>query len=195
MDFDQLFPGRFLKAGLFQGRDVTLTIRSVKVEKLPKDGGGEETKGIVAFTETERELVLNKTNGLCILAMFGRETNNWVGKRVTLYPTEFEGDLCIRVRGSPDLAGDVTFELKLARKKAKRTVMKKTAGGHSKAAAEPARASPPKAHEPTAAPPSPPVPPSAPRPVEPVEKTKAEPATQAVSDAAPTEAALAGLPF
>ena len=64
MDFDQLFPGRFMKAGLFKGRDVTLKIKGVRVERLPKkDGGGDEPKGILAFDGTDLELVLNKTNG------------------------------------------------------------------------------------------------------------------------------------
>lgn len=128
MDFDRLFPNRFLKAGEFQRRDVTLTIARVQLEEL-EGAKGKENKAIIAFRETPKQLVLNKTNGLSIKAMFGRETDNWVGKRVTLYPAEIkfeDSDLAIRVRGSPDIAAHITFELKLARKKPRQVTLQKT---------------------------------------------------------------------
>jgi hypothetical protein len=144
MDFDALFPNRFLKAGKFAGRDVTLTIAGVTLEKM--DGrNGPEQKAILSFRERPQQLVLNKTNALCIKAMFGRETNAWSGKRVTFYPMEFhfEGnDLAIRVRGSPDLAGPITFTLKLPRKKDRELTMIATKVA-AQAATKPAPSSPP----------------------------------------------------
>lgn len=129
MDFDKLFPGRFLKAGQFAGKDVTLTLSKVVLEQLEGGAKGTETKAIVSFVERPLQLVLNKTNALALKAMFGRETDAWIGKRVTLYPEaiEFEGnDLAIRVRGSPDLPAALTFELKLARKKPRQVTLAKT---------------------------------------------------------------------
>lgn len=118
MDFDLLYPGRFLKSGEFKGRDVTLTITSVDMEDLPQDKGGEKARGIISFKETKRKLVLNRTNGEAIKAMFGRETDEWLEKKITLYPAPYEGDeTCIRVRGAPHLTKPLTFELKLPRKK------------------------------------------------------------------------------
>src|SRR6185312_16828420 len=123
MDFDLLYPGRFLKAADFRGKDVTLTIKSVRIEKLVGEKG-EKVKGIVAFEERPKELVLNRTNGLCIKAMFGRETDGWVGKKVTLWPApmkdSFTGEdiIAIRVRGSPDIAADKSFTAKLGFKQA-----------------------------------------------------------------------------
>lgn len=128
LDFDELFPNRFMKAGEFKGRDVTLKITAVKVEKLVGDKG-EETKGILSFEKTPKQLVLNKTNGLCLRAMFGRDTGAWVGKRVTFYPAQIDfGDteIAIRVRGSPDIASDMEAEIKLARKKPRKVTLKKT---------------------------------------------------------------------
>lgn len=129
MHFDKLFPGRFLKAGLFQDKDVTLTITKVVLEEL--DGQkGKETKAIVSFAERPLQLVLNKTNALCIKAMFGPETDDWLKKRVTFYPAKIEfedNDLAIRVRGSPDIPANITFDLKLPRKKPKSTTLQKTA--------------------------------------------------------------------
>lgn len=144
LDFDQLFPNRFLKAGQFQGRDVTLTVKSVKLEELEGDKG-KEMKAIIAFAETPKQLVLNKTNGLCLKGMFGRSTDAWVGKRVTFWPApnDFgESDIAIRVRGSPDLAANMQVEIKLARKKPRQVTMMKTGGNQKKGAPPQQKAQP-----------------------------------------------------
>jgi hypothetical protein len=117
LDYDQLFPGRFLKAGEFLGRSVTLTISGITLEDLPQETGGTKARGIIAFVETKKSLVLNRTNGEAFKAMWGRDTGAWVGKRVTLYPAPWNGDVAIRVQGSPDLEADLDFELKLPRKR------------------------------------------------------------------------------
>lgn len=129
MDYDELFPGRFLKSGELKGKDVTLKIANVCTEELPdkkgtkvnKDGERVRIRGIIAFEKTEKQLVLNKTNGECLKAMFGRNTDAWVGKRVTFYPATVdafgEETLAIRVRGSPDIAQDMVADLQLGQKK------------------------------------------------------------------------------
>lgn len=117
LDYDALFPGRFIKAGDFKGRDVTLEVANVRIEELPQDGGGNKVKGIVAFKGAKKEWVLNRTNGEALKAMWGRDTGEWIGKRVTLYPAQFNGDLAVRVRGSPDLKETMEYELKLPRKR------------------------------------------------------------------------------
>jgi hypothetical protein len=129
IDFDQLFPGRFLKAGDFQGKDVTLTISAIDLEELPSQTGGTKVKGILTFHNVKKKLVLNRTNGECLKAMFGRDTGEWIGKRITLYPAhiEYEGsDLAIRVRGSPDLKADLPFQLQMPRRKPVTVTMVKT---------------------------------------------------------------------
>jgi hypothetical protein len=136
MDFDKLFPGRFVKAADLNGKDATLTISAVVVDELIGDKGT-ETKGLISFQGAKKQLVLNKTNGLCLKQMFGRETDAWIGKRITIYPTTFNDEPCIRIKGSPDLEKDITFELKLPRKKPKATTLKKT-GAAPKQAEKPA---------------------------------------------------------
>lgn len=131
LDFDQLYPGRFIKAGEFNGQDVTLTITDVKIEELPSDKGGTQMKGIIMFSQTKKQFVLNRTNGECLKAMFGRTVKpDWIGKRVTLYPKTIEVDgesqLAIRVKGSPDIEQPVTFELKLPRRRAVSLTMQVT---------------------------------------------------------------------
>jgi hypothetical protein len=139
LDYDALFPGRFIKAGDLKGKDVTLQIATVRIEALPQDKGGEKVKGIVSFAGAKKEWVLNRTNGECLKAMFGRDTGEWVGKHVTLYPAPVNGDIGIRVRGSTDLKEPIEFELKLARK-APRKVRMLATRVNGKAAPKPAPA-------------------------------------------------------
>ena len=82
VDWDQLYPGRFLKAGEFLGRKVTLTIADVELDELEGDKG-KKVKGVISFRETARQLCLNRTNGICIKAMFGRKLADWTGCRVS----------------------------------------------------------------------------------------------------------------
>lgn len=117
MDYTKLFPGRFLKSVDFDGKDVTLTIKSVKSEEID-----DKTKAIVKFAETKRELVLNRTNAESLVLCFGRDVNAWVGKRVTWYPAIIkdpfgEGEIsAIRVRGSPDITKPASATIQRGRK-------------------------------------------------------------------------------
>jgi hypothetical protein len=116
VDWEEMYPGRFIKACDFKGKAVTLTMAAVKIEELVGDKGP-QIKGIIGFRETEKSLALNKTNGICLKAMFGRMVQEWVGKRVTLYADTWNGEPCIRVFGSPDIDADKTVEVALPRKR------------------------------------------------------------------------------
>lgn len=134
--FDDLYPGRFLKAGNLQGRNVTLTIAGVDREELVGDDGKPSTKATMQFTETKMGLVLCKTNGICIKAMFGTELAAWKGKRVTLMPDIWNGEPCIRIAGSPDIAADMTVSVQLPRRKATSRRLTKTAAKAQQAPAQ-----------------------------------------------------------
>jgi hypothetical protein len=118
MDADKLIQGRFLKAADFDGKPwTTPPIASVKLEKL-EGNTGPRVRGVLYFESFEKGWVVNRTNLECLKAMFGRETDDWIGKRVTLHPVVWSGeDLAIRVKGSPDIERPVTVEVKLPRKK------------------------------------------------------------------------------
>lgn len=144
-DYDELFPNRFLKSGLFKGKQHTLTIVRIVLEEM-EDKKGKRNKAIVSFQETPKQLVLNKTNGECLKGMFGRDVSKWVGKRVTFYPAMVEAfgeeTQAIRVRGSPDITGDMEVACNLGQKQ--RTMkMTRTATAAPKAAAPAAPAAPP----------------------------------------------------
>lgn len=117
VDYDQLFPGRFMKAGEFQGKDVTLTVTDVDIEDLPQDKGPDKPRGILSFRETKKKLVLNRTNGECIKGMFGRNPQEWIGKRITFYPAEWNGEPAIRVKGSPEMSEQMDVEVRLPKRK------------------------------------------------------------------------------
>jgi hypothetical protein len=125
------FKGDYIAAVEFNGRTPTMTIDHVKVIDLEGDDGKVKAKPVVYFRETPRGWVLCKTTAQALSAMFTTETDTWTGKRVTLHSQEVqvgkERKPGIRVKGSPDITEDVTFELKLPRKKAQRVKLVKTA--------------------------------------------------------------------
>lgn len=114
--FDELYPGRFLKAALLRGKPATLTISDVDIEELVGDDGAKR-KAILSFSETPLKLVLCRTNGECIRAMFGSELAKWIGKKVTIHESQWNGEPCIRVLGSPDITASIQAVVKLPRKK------------------------------------------------------------------------------
>lgn len=119
--FDELYPGRFIKAGNLGDKPVTLTIATVAQETLEGEKGP-ELKVTLSFTRTPKQLVLCKLNGMCLKSMFGPRIADWIGKRVSFYATNqimpmprARGDdrppeACIRVWGSPDIASDLSFQ-------------------------------------------------------------------------------------
>jgi hypothetical protein len=117
VDYDQLYPGRFIKAGELLGKKVTLTITDVDMEDLMGEDGKPKAKATVAFKETEKQLVMCKTNGLCLKGMFGKKLSDWIGKRVTLFPDTWNNEPATRVWGSPDIAQDIEVEVSLPRRR------------------------------------------------------------------------------
>jgi hypothetical protein len=116
-NYDELYPGRFLKAGLLKGQKVTLTIKDVDLEQMEDNTGKPKQKAIISFSERPLELVACKTNGLCLKAMFGKDLGNWIGKRVTLFPGQWNGEECIRIWGSPDIERQFEVSIELPRRR------------------------------------------------------------------------------
>lgn len=94
----------YLFAFDLQSKDVTLTIEKVTAGELTALGGRKTKKPLCFFVEgrTKKPLALNSTNCKVIAALYGNDTDLWVGKRITIYPTTttMAGDTveCIRVR-------------------------------------------------------------------------------------------------
>jgi hypothetical protein len=114
--FDDLYPGRFLKAGNIPNGKANYTIKAVVRDQVEGEKGMED-KVVMNFEETAMQLVLPKVNAVAIRAMFGGDVQQWIGKRVTLFTTTEimpyparRNEPCIRVFGSPDIMEEVVCE-------------------------------------------------------------------------------------
>lgn len=99
MDATKLCPSPHIEAAELNGADKVVTIKKVGFSEV-----GEEkvNKGVIYYEEFDRGMVINRTNVKRIIAMLGNETDEWVGKKIALYPseTDWQGRTvpCIRVR-------------------------------------------------------------------------------------------------
>jgi len=123
--YDELYPGRFIKAADLKGKKVTLTLADVELEDLEGDDG-KKTKCIISFERTPKKLVACKTNGICLKQMFGKEIANWIGKRVTIFEDVWNSEPCIRVWGSPDLEAPLDVMITLPRRRPFKKTLHKT---------------------------------------------------------------------
>lgn len=96
MDMSQVFSGDYLRAADLQGKPIEMTIRSIEIVEF--DDG---KKPIIGFHGTEKKLVANKTNTTTIIDILGRDSEDWIGGKITLIPaqTDYAGKqvACIRV--------------------------------------------------------------------------------------------------
>ena len=142
VDFDQLYPGRFIKAGELLGKQVTLTVTDIAHEELIGDNNKPSTKVTLSFKETPKKHVCCKTNAICMREMFGRKLEGWKGKKVTFFPDTWNGEPAIRVWGSPDIDREIEVMVTLPRRKPFKKVMHPTS---KKGAAAPTKAPEPPA--------------------------------------------------
>jgi len=103
MKIGNMFSGSYLKASDLDGDEIK-TIDSVSTVSL-KDNQGQEThKPVLHFKGQDLGLVLNKTNAKAIARALGSdETDDWLGRKITLYTTEveFRGDWVDAIRVKP----------------------------------------------------------------------------------------------
>lgn len=104
MHWKEMTDREYLFAFDLKGKDCTVTIDRIVAGTLVGTGGKKTRKPLAFFKEgsSGKPLGLNATNCKAIAALYGNETDNWVGKRITIYPTttNFGGETveCIRVR-------------------------------------------------------------------------------------------------
>jgi|SRR5687768_8131690 len=100
-DYRAFFDSRVLRVWHLDGKDKTFTIE--KVTRLTTIMKGEEKKQpLIRFKGVPLPFALNKTNGATVEQLYGRNPKAWIGKRLTLYPTQTQVGRntvdCIRVR-------------------------------------------------------------------------------------------------
>lgn len=107
MDYRLMYDQEFLAAVELRGKDVTLTIDHVEAAKVKGAEGKENKRPVVIFTKNREDgrplkMVVNRTNGATIAGLYGKDTDGWRGKRITLYPQMVKAfgktDEALRVR-------------------------------------------------------------------------------------------------
>src|SRR5689334_10228998 len=90
MNVNAAFPSKYLKAegDIPDEGNLILTIRKCVMETVGSDDD-QETKPVLYFEETDKGLVLNRTNSNTITGLLGTpETDEWRGQRIALFSTE-----------------------------------------------------------------------------------------------------------
>jgi hypothetical protein len=93
----EVFPSPFFKAGDLNGREPVLTIKQVSTELLSEN----EERRVLTFVETDKKLVLNKTNwSKCAEITHEDDDERWIGRRIRLVTERvaFRGDLVDAIR-------------------------------------------------------------------------------------------------
>jgi hypothetical protein len=101
-DVRVFFDKDYLYSFHLDGKDCTVTIDRVVQGAIPGTDGKKTKKPLVYFRSQQKPLALNITNVRVIGGMYGFKAEDWVGKRITIYPTTTTFGPktvdCIRVR-------------------------------------------------------------------------------------------------
>lgn len=100
-NINDYFPSKYLKASDLKGREPVVTIKEVVYEPV---GQAKQMKAVVLFKETQKGMVLNKTNANRITQIAGSGvTEEWRGVQIKLYSTqvEFQGEPTDAIRVKP----------------------------------------------------------------------------------------------
>lgn len=96
MNIDDVFASEYLSAADL-AEDTAITVTIARVTELE-----EYQKLLIEFDNASKSLVCNKTNARTIAKAYGPETDNWIGKKLTLFRDSVwmngEEKPCIRVK-------------------------------------------------------------------------------------------------
>jgi hypothetical protein len=85
--FKSFYPSDFLGAHDLNGLEVRVEIEKVEREVITGSDGKKDEKPVVWFKGKKKRMVLCKTNAKSIAARHGNDTEGWLGKGITIYPT------------------------------------------------------------------------------------------------------------
>lgn len=98
---------KFLKHQELEGKDWVVTISGVERQEIENRDKTKERKFVLFFKEHDKGMILNSTNIGTLTTLFGSDdSDQWVGKRVTLYEkddVEMGGKLVSGLRIRPKL--------------------------------------------------------------------------------------------
>ena len=105
MQYTDIYRSSYMKADDLKGRTAKYTIVDCTAEVV-----GEDKRLVLAFSNNDMPLVLNKTNATTLAELYGPETSEWEGKAIKLVPstTSYQGKMVKCIRISPErVANDV----------------------------------------------------------------------------------------
>lgn len=82
MKISKIYQSKYLNAADLNEEQHRFTIETIEVEEF-----SEGNKPAIQFKGENKKFVLNKTNANAIAAVLGDDTDGWIGKDVTLFPT------------------------------------------------------------------------------------------------------------
>jgi hypothetical protein len=85
--YELLFPGNYLRGvDLLERGDRVVTMTAVKLEELARKGTSKvKHTGVLTIAESDRRVVLCRTNADTIARLYGKDTAEWIGKQITIY--------------------------------------------------------------------------------------------------------------
>lgn len=102
MDYRMAFDNDWLKAPFLEGKEHVVKIDKVEAGEIKNASGKPKKQPVLHFEGRKLPLALNKTNAKTVARLYGNEMDEWVGKKITIYPTttEMAGEVvdCIRIR-------------------------------------------------------------------------------------------------
>jgi hypothetical protein len=100
----EVFPSNYLTSEDIPEQGIVVTIDRLEPARMP-DGA---MKQVMFFAEREKGMILNVTKWNVMERLYGEESDDWIGERITLYPgeTPFEGELrpCINIKNKKPAA-------------------------------------------------------------------------------------------
>lgn len=112
MRVTEAYPGNYIGAIHLLEKDVTLTIKKYDNPNTVKaEDGRVIDKAVLWFEETDKGLILIKTNAHSIALNLGKsEMDDWIGEKITLFATTCESFgkknvPCVRVRSANIFGG------------------------------------------------------------------------------------------
>ena len=112
MKISEMFPSKYLKSEDLGNRTARCIIETIEM----CDVGEGEIKPVFYFQGKDKGMVLNITNANALAAIYGDETEDWIGREIVLYVDKnvmFKGKRCDGLRVRPPLPKDIEQDMRV----------------------------------------------------------------------------------
>jgi hypothetical protein len=109
MNLDQVFPRKYATGEDLKGRTITIVIASCELESMRPNPQASEVQKLVIFAHgAQKGIIASRTLAEQIAGALGsRETKDWTGKKVSIFPVEMmvAGQKRTAIRAKPAANG------------------------------------------------------------------------------------------